>query len=157
MGALIIGFPSLSFLKFLNLIFIDSLLVSIFGGKACRMLVPWPGIKPMSTAVEARNLNHWTAREVPNLSLFKIMYHFPSFQWQLFDKFGWMVCFNCKPDSYNVAWLLNHILQEILQLGRIVLLRLRTGFCYFQLKPDFLVFITSSRHWNNLEMLTCPK
>ena len=32
---------------------------------ACRILVPQPGIEPMPSAVEARNLNHWTAREVP--------------------------------------------------------------------------------------------
>ena len=33
--------------------------------KACGILVPWPGIDPMPPAVEAWNLNHWTAREVP--------------------------------------------------------------------------------------------
>ena len=32
---------------------------------ACRILVPWPGLKPSPPAVEARRLNHWTAREVP--------------------------------------------------------------------------------------------
>ena len=32
---------------------------------ACRMiLVPRPGIKPVPPEVEARSLNHWTAREV---------------------------------------------------------------------------------------------
>ena len=31
---------------------------------ACRILVPWLGIEPMSPAVEAQS-NHWTAREVP--------------------------------------------------------------------------------------------
>ena len=30
----------------------------------CRILVPWPGIKPAPPAVEARSLNHWTAMEV---------------------------------------------------------------------------------------------
>ena len=34
---------------------------------ACRILVPWPGIEPMPPAVEAQSLNHWTAREVPDL------------------------------------------------------------------------------------------
>ena len=31
---------------------------------ACGILVPWPGIKPVSPALEAWSLNHWTAREV---------------------------------------------------------------------------------------------
>ena len=33
---------------------------------ACRILVPQPGIEPVSPALEARSLNHWTAREVPD-------------------------------------------------------------------------------------------
>ena len=33
--------------------------------KACRILVPWPGLKAESPAVDAQNLNHWTTREVP--------------------------------------------------------------------------------------------
>ena len=32
---------------------------------ACRILVPRPGINPVPPALEARSLNHWTAREVP--------------------------------------------------------------------------------------------
>ena len=35
--------------------------------EACGILVPWPGIKPASSAVKARSPNHWTAREVPHL------------------------------------------------------------------------------------------
>ena len=31
--------------------------------KACRILVPWPGLKAESPSVEAQNLNHWTTRE----------------------------------------------------------------------------------------------
>ena len=31
---------------------------------ACGILVPWPGIEPVSPAVEALSPNHWTA-EVP--------------------------------------------------------------------------------------------
>ena len=31
---------------------------------ACRIFVPRPGIKPITPAVEAQSLNHWTAREV---------------------------------------------------------------------------------------------
>ena len=33
---------------------------------ACRVLVPQPGIEPTPLAVEVKNLNHWTSREVPN-------------------------------------------------------------------------------------------
>lgn len=36
-----------------------------FGRTACRILVPRLGIEPASPALEARNLNLWTAREVP--------------------------------------------------------------------------------------------
>ena len=32
------------------------------------ILVLQPGIKPVPPAMEARSLNHWTAREVPILS-----------------------------------------------------------------------------------------
>ena len=33
----------------------------------CGILVPRPGIEPMPPEVEARSLNHWFTREVPNL------------------------------------------------------------------------------------------
>ena len=36
-----------------------------------RILVPWPGIEPVPSAVEAWNLNHWTTREVPCIRLCK--------------------------------------------------------------------------------------
>ena len=32
---------------------------------ACGILVPGPGIEPVSPAVEAQTPNHWTAREFP--------------------------------------------------------------------------------------------
>ena len=35
------------------------------------ILVPRPGIEPSPPAVEARSLNHWTAREVQETSIFK--------------------------------------------------------------------------------------
>ena len=31
---------------------------------ACRILAPRPGLEPTPPALEARSLNHWTAREV---------------------------------------------------------------------------------------------
>ena len=34
------------------------------------MLVPWPGIEPVSPAMEALSINHWTTREVPLIVLF---------------------------------------------------------------------------------------
>ena len=37
---------------------------------ACGILTHQPGIKPMSLASAAWNLNHWTSREVPSLTLF---------------------------------------------------------------------------------------
>ena len=36
---------------------------------ACRILVSWPGIEPMSLVVEAWSLNHWTTREVLQLQV----------------------------------------------------------------------------------------
>ena len=31
------------------------------------ILIPWPGIEPVTPALEAQNLNHWTIKEVPLL------------------------------------------------------------------------------------------
>ena len=36
----------------------------LFGGAACGILVPRPGIEPAPLAVRARSPNHWTAREL---------------------------------------------------------------------------------------------
>ena len=36
---------------------------------ACGSLLSQPGIEPTPPALEARSLNHWTAREVQNLVL----------------------------------------------------------------------------------------
>ena len=45
---------------------------------ARRILVPQPGIKPEPLALEAPNLNHWTAREVPQMTkTFKFQGRFP--------------------------------------------------------------------------------
>ena len=40
---------------------------------ACGIVVPRPGIEPTPLAVEAQSLNHWTAREVPDLHSFYLM------------------------------------------------------------------------------------
>ena len=44
-------------------------------GLSCGMwnLVPRPGIEPKPPALEARSLNHWTAREFPDVWLFKAL------------------------------------------------------------------------------------
>ena len=38
---------------------------------ACRILVPQPGIEPMTPALGSWNLNYWTAREIPCLFINK--------------------------------------------------------------------------------------
>ena len=42
------------------------------------ILIPWPGIEPMPSALVAWSLNHWTTREVNifTLLLFKILLYF---------------------------------------------------------------------------------
>ena len=46
----------------------DFLFLFLGGGEAspevCGILFPWPGIEPVSPAVEAWSLNHWTTRDV---------------------------------------------------------------------------------------------
>ena len=38
-----------------------------FGHKACRILVPWPGIEFIRPCTGRGSFNHWTARAVPEL------------------------------------------------------------------------------------------
>ena len=33
---------------------------------ACEIQVPWPGMEPVPSALQAWSLNPWTAKEVPN-------------------------------------------------------------------------------------------
>ena len=40
--------------------------------QACGISVPRPGIEPVPPAVEAQTLNHWTAREVPNVTVLEV-------------------------------------------------------------------------------------
>ena len=44
------------------------LLKNFFGPAVCGILVPWPAIEPMSSALAAQSLNHWTAKEVHSLA-----------------------------------------------------------------------------------------
>ena len=36
--------------------------------RSCGILVPWPGIEPVSPALQARSLNHWIAKETSSVS-----------------------------------------------------------------------------------------
>ena len=38
-------------------------------------LVPWPGIEPGPPALEVQNLSHWTTKEVPRVSEWKLLSH----------------------------------------------------------------------------------
>ena len=40
---------------------------------ACGLLVPQPGIEPVSPALGAWSANHWTTREVPLRTLFDMV------------------------------------------------------------------------------------
>ena len=44
----------------------------------CGILVPWPGMEPVSPAEEAWSLNHWTTREILSLVLIMNVRLFPS-------------------------------------------------------------------------------
>ena len=56
---------------------------------ACRILVPWPGIKAVSLSLEVWSLNHWTAREVSVIVFLNAMY----FQFKSIVSF-----------TYNIWW-----------------------------------------------------
>ena len=44
--------------------------IIFFFATPCGILVPWPGIEPVRSAMGEQSLNHWTTREVPTLSFF---------------------------------------------------------------------------------------
>ena len=56
---------------------------------ACRILVPWPGIKPMSPALGTWSLNHWTTREKQG----------KSFSWQ-----SWLALISWKISGILNQW-----------------------------------------------------
>ena len=35
----------------------------------CRILVPWPGIEPVTSAVQVKSPNHWTVGEFPTTQI----------------------------------------------------------------------------------------
>ena len=42
----------------------------LFVHTACRILLPWPGLEPVPSAVKVQCLKHWTTREFPDSFLF---------------------------------------------------------------------------------------
>ena len=79
---------------------------------ACKILVPWPGMKPEPPAVEARSPNHGTAREFPSGSLLSRDFSKRQFRnsgsraFLFFD-----VIYNFFPFDYGLyyCWLLKFI------------------------------------------------
>ena len=71
-------------------------IVCLFGQAACGILVPWPGLEPVSPALEGWSLNHLTTREVPKVSIVLM----PRFTSQLQD-----VCWEWSYNS-NSMWIL---------------------------------------------------
>ena len=70
------------------------------------IFVPQPGMEPVSPAVEARSLNHWTTREVPSLCSsclpgLNSSYHWHSFLlphgWEISDFMCHMFYMSCLP------------------------------------------------------------
>ena len=58
---------------------------------ACGILVPWPGMEPIPSTLEAWSLNHWTAREVPR----KILLWVKCIEWSTM----------LDPENSLVPWL----------------------------------------------------
>ena len=67
---------------------------------ACEIFVPQAGIEPMSPALEAQNLNHWTAREVPFCASLRLQCWLP-FPPSFFRE----PCFRDASDSPQRPWL----------------------------------------------------
>ena len=63
----------------------------------CEILIPWPGIKPRPSAVEAQSPNHWTARKLLSLMILG-----PSCKW------------NCA--VFVVLWLTYYTFQDVLKV-----------------------------------------
>ena len=53
------------FFFYIELLFFPFIFTYLALQPACVILVPQSGMKPKTPALEAQNLNHWTAREVP--------------------------------------------------------------------------------------------
>ena len=51
-------------------------LIIFFGCTAYGILVPHPGVEPISPVLEAQSLNHWTSREVPAVANLKEVFFY---------------------------------------------------------------------------------
>ena len=72
--------------------------------QAYEISVPQPGIKPIPPALEAGNLNHWTAREVPNPAF--ILVNHQDLKWQAATCFlVWCLikCFQSFPKKWQMV------------------------------------------------------
>ena len=86
-------FKNLHFKK-IAVIYTEHLPSDLFWGAggldtACGILVPRPGIRPIPPALEAQSLNHWTAREIPILTVLKY-----TVQWH------WVYSITVQPSPY---------------------------------------------------------
>ena len=66
---------------------------------ACKILVPWPGIKPSLPAVDAQSPNHWTTREASLIQCLNITFHYGYYKIlavipKLHSTFLWLLCLN---------------------------------------------------------------
>ena len=70
------------------------------------ILVPWPGIKPASRALEEWSLNRWTAREVPSIS---ITWMYEAHQY-FSTSFPWESVYKSQTQPEGPAEIGNHII-----------------------------------------------
>ena len=70
---------------------------------ACGILVPQPGIEPRPLAVEAQSPNHWTAGEVPLVSLLICLF-FSTSKLLSFSSFSF------KNPNFGLKWMISKFL-----------------------------------------------
>ena len=86
---------------------------------AGRVLVPWPGVKTVSPALQVQNFNHWTAREVLPSSYVSYLYKshlenaFPPYQFSSVAQSCLTLCdpMGCSTPGFPV----HHQLWELIQ------------------------------------------
>ena len=61
---------------FFKMVLLIKFIYLFFGitSQTCGILIPQPGIKPVSPTVEMQILNHWTTREVPKIVFKGLVY-----------------------------------------------------------------------------------
>ena len=81
--------------------------------KACRILVPWLGIKPMPSAVKAQTPNHCTTRKLPNASC-KLELFFPTTSSSfMLSRFLNVSSFSGLPFHRSAMWRTLYLLLKI--------------------------------------------